>query len=86
MNGLRGLPCSASSWTSELKALPDGSRPTRCQSSSPSSRNAIVQANSLEILWMEKRVSAAPVRNTSPEAVTIAMPKLSAGTFASSGM
>ena len=32
MNGLRGIPCSYSSWTSELNAVPDGSRPTRVQS------------------------------------------------------
>ena len=29
MKGLRGLPRSNSSWTMELKGLPDGSRPTR---------------------------------------------------------
>ncbi len=29
MKGLRGLPCSRSSWTMELNAVPDGSRPTR---------------------------------------------------------
>jgi glutaminase len=35
---------------SKLFAVPDGSRPTRCHNSSPSSRKAMVQANSLEIL------------------------------------
>ncbi len=34
MNGLRGMPFSASSWTSELNGVPDGSRPTRRQISS----------------------------------------------------
>src|ERR1700722_7661699 len=58
MNGLRGLPRSASSCTSEWNSVPDGSRPTRSQSSSPGSRKAIGQANSFEILWIEERVSA----------------------------
>ena len=29
MNGLRGMPCSTSSWIRELNAVPDGSRPQR---------------------------------------------------------
>jgi hypothetical protein len=29
MNGFRGMPCSYSSWTTELNGLPEGSRPTR---------------------------------------------------------
>lgn len=86
MNGLRGMPFSCSSCTSELKALPDGSRPTRCHSDSPSSWKARVHANSLEMLWMEKSVSACPTRNTSPRGVTIAMPKSVALALASSGM
>jgi hypothetical protein len=31
----RGMPCSYSSWTTELKGLPEGSRPTRRHSRSP---------------------------------------------------
>ena len=35
MNGFRGRPCSCSSWTIELKALPEGSRPTCRHRASP---------------------------------------------------
>lgn len=43
MNGFLGIPCSTSSWTSELNAVPDGSRPTRSQTPSPSSLTASVR-------------------------------------------
>ncbi len=86
INGLRGLPCSYSSCTSELKALPEGSRPTRCHRSSPSNWNASVQANSLEMLWMENGTAASPTQWLRPSANTSAMPKCVAGTLPSSGM
>ena len=53
MNGLRGMPFSYSSCTSELNVVPDGSRPMRVQSLSPSSCIAIVSVNTLEMLWIE---------------------------------
>ena len=53
MKGLRGTPCSLSSCTSELNGLPEGSRPMRSHSASPSRRMASVSENSLEMLWIE---------------------------------
>ena len=80
------MPRSASSWTSELNGVPGGLRPMRFHSSSPSNWNASVQANSFEMLWIEKVVAASLTLNTSPAIVTIAMPKLPGGTNASSGI
>ncbi len=48
IKGLRGMPFSYSSWTRELKALPEGSRPVRCQS--VGSSMTMVRVNSLEML------------------------------------
>ena len=53
MKGLRGLPFSNSSWTIELNAVPDGSRPTVVHSPSPTMPSASVSVNTLEMLWME---------------------------------
>ncbi|MCY1554484.1 hypothetical protein D9M68_910580 [compost metagenome] len=50
MKGLRGVPCSASSCTSELKGLPEGSRPMRSHRRSPMARMPMVRVNSLEML------------------------------------
>ena len=58
MKGLRGMPCSNSSWTIELNALPDGSRPTRRHSRSPTLPSASVSVNTFEMLWIENGVSA----------------------------
>lgn len=57
--GVAGMPCSASNWRSELKGLPDGSRPTRFQTSSvrASTRQSV---KSLEMLWTEKGCSQSP--------------------------
>jgi hypothetical protein len=60
MKGLRGTPASRSSWTIELKAEPEGSRPTRFQIASPCLPSASVSVKTLEILWMEKASSASP--------------------------
>src|SRR5271166_4421743 len=60
MNGLRGTPCSYSSWTIELKALPDGSRPTRRHNASPTLPRAKVSANIFATLWdRERRITIA---------------------------
>src|SRR6185369_16146538 len=74
------------SCTSELNAPPDGSRPTRSQMRSPSSRMASVRAKSLAMLWMEKRSCASPTENDSPSTLRTDMPKRSRGTAASGGM
>ncbi len=80
------MPFSCSSWTSELNGPPDGSRPTRCQSWSPSSPRVSASPNTLEIDWMEKRSRQSPTPYMSPSTVATAMPNLSAGTEASAGM
>ena len=38
----------------ELNGFPDGSRPTRCHSASPTLPSANVRVKTLEMLWMEK--------------------------------
>ena len=86
MNGLRGLPFSASSWTSELNGVPEGSRPTRVQTFSPSSCSAITSVNSLEIDWIENATRASPTVCTWPPMLTTAMPNWCGETLASSGM
>ena len=68
MKGLRGMPCSYSSWTMELNGLPDGSRPTRSHSRSPTLPSASVSVNTLEMLWIENGVSASPPAATLPSA------------------
>ena len=62
MKGLRGMPRSNSSWTIELKGLPDGSRPTRRHSRSPNLPSASVSVKTLEMLWIENGVSAVACR------------------------
>jgi len=47
---LRGIPRSYSSWTSELNAVPDGSLPTRRQTSSPIALIAIISVKSFDML------------------------------------
>ena len=53
MKGLRGMPRSNSSWTMELKGLPDGSRPTRRHNRSPTLPRASVSVKTFEMLWIE---------------------------------
>ena len=56
MKGLRGLPCSCSSCTSELNGLPDGSRPMRSHSASPSALHGERQREQLgDALDRERR-------------------------------
>ena len=86
MNGLRGMPFSRSSWTIELKALPEGSRPTRRQSASPTLPRARVSVNTLDTLWIENGTSASPAARTCPSTVATAMPNWPGSTLASSGM
>ena len=64
MKGLRGMPCSYSSWTMELNGLPEGSRPTRRHSRSPTLPSASVSVNTFEMLWIENgRVAVAAGRD-----------------------
>jgi hypothetical protein len=86
MKGLRGRPASASSWTMELKAVPEGSRPTRRQTASPWRSSASTSAKTLLTDWMEKRVSASPAKCSMPSAVMTAMPNWWGLTLDSSGM
>src|SRR3546814_1957335 len=58
----------------ELKALPEGSRPTLCQSWSPTLPSARVRAKTLEMDWMEKPVAESPPSIRRPSAVATAMP------------
>jgi len=62
MNGLRGLPCSVSSCTIELNALPEGSRPARAQSPSPIRPSAKVSEKPLETDWNENGSVRIPAR------------------------
>jgi hypothetical protein len=76
MNGLRGMPCSASSWTMELNREPDGSRPTRFHRSSPIRCSAMVRVKTLEIDWIENGIQAsAELERLWPSTVITAMPK-----------
>lgn len=83
------MPFSASSWTSELNGVPDGSRPTRCQMLSwPPWLWAITSAseNVLEMDCTENGVSQSPTPYTSPLISATAIPKRSADTRSSAGM
>ena len=86
INGLRGMPCSRSSWTIELKGEPEGSRPTRCHSVSPRRPSAKVSVKTLETLWMENGTLQSPTAAVSPLQVTIASPNWRGSTRARAGM
>ena len=86
MNGLRGMPRSNSSWTMELKGLPEGSRPTRCHSRSPTLPSASVSVKTFEMLWIENGVSLSPPAATLPSASITTSPNDLASTRASSGI
>jgi len=60
MKGLRGMPRSYSSWTTELNGLPEGSRPTRRHNRSPALPKASVSVKTFEMLWIENAVSLSP--------------------------
>ena len=80
MNGFRGIPCSTSSCTKELKEVPDGSRRTRDHSVPESSAlRAMARVKTFEMLWIENGRSASPALNTSPDVVATAIPKRSNG-------
>jgi hypothetical protein len=75
MKGLRGTPCSRSSCTIELNGVPEGSRPTRRQSVSPTLPSAWVSANTFETLWIENGfLGLAGSMWTAPSAVTTQSP------------
>ena len=50
----------------ELKAVPEGSRPTCVQRLSPCLPSASVSRKTLEMLWIEKGTSASPAAWTEP--------------------
>ena len=86
MNGLRGMPFSCSSWTSELYGLPDGSRPTRLQRLAPSEAMTNASANTLVTLCAENCTSHAPTPVTLPSRSATAMPNWFGSTVPSAGM
>jgi hypothetical protein len=51
----------------ELKGLPEGSRPTRFHSPSPTLPSASVTEKTFEMLWIENGSSASPVKKTLPD-------------------
>ncbi len=86
MKGLRGTPRSSSNCTMELKGLPEGSRPTRRQSRSPTMPRARVSVKTFDMLWIENGTSLSPPAAIDPSAATTTRPKASASTVASSGI
>ncbi len=86
MKGLRGMPFSHSSCTSELNGVPDGSRPTRFQMSSLSLAMTSASEKAFDMDWTENGTSQSPTPYTSPLMSASAMPKRSVGTFSSAGM
>jgi hypothetical protein len=86
MKGFLGMPCSYSSWTTELNGLPEGSRPTRRHSRSPTLPRARVSVKTFEMLWIENGVSLSPPAATWPSAVMTASPNCFGSTAASSGI
>ena len=60
MKGLRGMPRSYSSWIRELKALPEGSTPTRPRSAPASPAITSARVNTFEMLCREKRSRKSP--------------------------
>ena len=67
IKGLLGIPCVSSSSIIELNAWPEGSRPTLSHKVSPYSSKARVKDNTLDMLCIEKGISASPALNTCPE-------------------
>lgn len=86
MNGLRGMPFSYSSCTSELNGLPDGSRPTRSHRLSPPSASARARANTLVMDCAENGTRQSPTPKTFPSRSAIAIPNCAGSTVASAGM
>ena len=61
--GLNGLFDCRSSSTIELKASPDGSMPTRLNTSSPPRTSSALQSEmAFEMDWMVKRMPVSPSR------------------------
>ncbi len=86
MNGLRGMPFSYSSWTKELKGLPDGSRPTCSQSASPSRVRSSARVKTLVRDCVENGSRQSPTPYTVPSSSATAMPKRRGSQAASAGM
>jgi hypothetical protein len=66
MNGLRGMPCSASSWTMELNREPTVRAPPASTGRRPGAAAPASSVNTLEMLWIENGIQASPVSNVSP--------------------
>ena len=80
------MPCSRSSWTMELKAEPDGSRPTRCHRSLPILPSARDRVKTLDTLWIENGSWASPAVCSPPSSVATAMPIFDRSIRARAGM
>src|SRR3546814_10846358 len=70
------MPCSLSSWTIELNALPEGSRPTLSHSELPTRRSASASVKTFDTDWIEKGSSASPDAWTVPSGSASAKPSL----------
>ena len=70
----------------ELKGEPDGSRPTRRHSASPTRPRASVSVNTFDTLWIEKPWPQSPTAAVSPLQVWMASPNCRGSTRASAGM
>ena len=86
MNGLRGLPCSYSSCTSELNADPEGSFPMRVHRSLPKMLRAMASENTFAMLCIENFTSEAPMLYVLPSSMCRHSPNWSGSTFASAGI
>ena len=70
----------------ELNGMPEGSRPTRFHSLSPTMPSARVRVKTFETLWIENGVSLSPAAAMVPSASITTRPKACGSMRASSGM
>jgi hypothetical protein len=68
------------------RAAPDGSRPTRRHSRSPTLPSASVSVKTFEMLWIENGTSLSPPAATCPSASITTRPNFPGSACASSGM
>jgi hypothetical protein len=69
-----------------VEGVPEGSRPTRRQSVSPTLPSACVSANTFETLWIEKAPRRRRRHGPAPSAVTTQSPKRRGSIVASGGI
>ena len=76
IKGFRGMPLSASSWTRELNAVPEGSTPSLVQIFSPRILYAKLSESTFAILWIENFSLKLPIPKLVWSIVDINTPKL----------